>query len=541
MPEIPFVRGRPETVQLGIWQLDPLNRWQPGDFTRASGWKSRFPTRLPGLPAGLTYDGETAELRYDGSAIGDVTTKIERVDGKGTSNAFRIRGLVPTVVFGDNAAAINAQYGWGANICETPIKFYPACNAKLKGGSTDAAPLVLYFTPGTYGGQDWYIGQRRFSYFIGDPQNSPTLMGDALANAYPEIWQIRNLHLRDTSIDSQAFRTDAPTSIYVSNVMQCCEATDGNGISGPNTRTYFPWLLSVWNFETKGMGSASNTMHAFYIEGRPDSTFELNNVRVMGSKGSSGIKTTRQNLFVRHSLISTTQEQGVVDHTKYSMHTPIDVPAVSNVVIYGNRFEGWRTTTVGVQAGKSGTLTGFIYFRTRHALYGADRPAYPNLSWDPPQSSSSQASSPGEGWSKGPETFVNDAFWQAVKAKPVSDLTHPFTFKHYVAFNQFTQLPGSLPVKVLRDDGTHPVAIPRCQTCVDPTHYVRTHPLWIERSVTFFYGNEYGEGVNTDIGKLDTAQWWEKVDAGAKWPRTKDEEFPHAFELTGELPVGFRL
>ncbi len=50
VPEIPFVQGRPETVQLGIWQLDPENRWTPGDFTRASGWRSRFPTRLPGLP-----------------------------------------------------------------------------------------------------------------------------------------------------------------------------------------------------------------------------------------------------------------------------------------------------------------------------------------------------------------------------------------------------------------------------------------------------------------------------------------------------------
>ena len=48
VPEIPFVQGRPETVQLGIWQLDPENRWTPGDFTRASGWRSRFPTRLRG-------------------------------------------------------------------------------------------------------------------------------------------------------------------------------------------------------------------------------------------------------------------------------------------------------------------------------------------------------------------------------------------------------------------------------------------------------------------------------------------------------------
>ena len=265
--------------------------------------------------------------------------------------------------------------------------------------------------------------------------------------------------------------------------------------------TRYPWLLSVWNFETKGMGSASNTMHSFYIEGRPDSTFELNNMRVLGSRGSSAIKTTRQNLFVRHSYFSTTEEPGVESTAKYSMHTPIDVPAVSTVVIYGNRFEAWRTDTVGVRPARRA--------RSRHdvlpyppGLFGADIPAYP-ISPGIRRMSQSTASSPGKGWSEGPETFVSDPFWQAVKAKPVSDLTNPFTFKHYVAFNQFTQMPGSLPVKMLRDDGTHPVANRAARRATsDPLH---AHaPLWIERSVTFFYGNEYGPGVNADVSKLET-------------------------------------
>ncbi len=87
-----------------------------------------------------------------------------------------------------------------------------------------------------------------------------------------------------TSIGSQQFRADAPTSIYVSNVTQCCEAATPTASRDPTDVTHFPWLLSLWNFETKGMGSSSNMKHSFYIEGRPDSTFELNNVRVMGSR-----------------------------------------------------------------------------------------------------------------------------------------------------------------------------------------------------------------------------------------------------------------
>jgi hypothetical protein len=546
VPEIPFVRGRPETVQLGIWQLDPLNRWTPGDQTRASGWKSRFPTRLVSIstgvaPAGMTYDGQTGELRYDGSAIGDVTVRIERTDGAGASNAFRIRGLVPTVVYGDDAAAVNERHGWKANLCETPMTFAACRTSQFKGGVSDAAPLVIYFTPGTYGGQDFFLGTRRFLYTIGDPQAWPTLVGDSLANAKPEIWQIRNLNLQATHINSQSSRTDAPTRIYLSNTRQCCEPRDGNGMSNPAAYTQYPWLVSVWNFESRMMGSPSNTMHAFYIEGRPDSTFELNNVRFLGTRGSSAVKTTMQNLFVRHSYFSTTETPGVASTANYSMHTPIDVPGVSTVVIYGNRIEGWRSGTAGVSAGKAGVRAGLIYFRNRKALHGSDIPAYPDLSWDPPRSSQTSAMSPGEGWSKGPETFVSDLFWQAVKSKPVSDLTNPLTFKHYVGFNALVQVPGSLPVRVLRDDGTHPVSKPGCQTCDDANHYLRTHKDWIERSVTFLFGNEYIGDLNTDVSKLDSSMWWDAADPGAKWPRTKDEEFPHAFELTGELPVGFRL
>ncbi len=42
---------------------------------------------------------------------------------------------------------------------------------------------------------------------------------------------------------------------------------------------------------------------------------------------------------------------------------------------------------------------------------------------------------------------------------------------------------------------------------------MRTHPLWIERSVTFFYGNEVGPGVNAVFNR-NTAEQWEKADRG---------------------------
>ena len=38
VPELALVRGLPQTVQLGIYQLDPANPWPAGDLTRLGGW-----------------------------------------------------------------------------------------------------------------------------------------------------------------------------------------------------------------------------------------------------------------------------------------------------------------------------------------------------------------------------------------------------------------------------------------------------------------------------------------------------------------------
>ena len=91
-----------------------MNRWPAGDQTRASGWTSRFSTRLVNVatgsaPAGFKYDSATGALRYAGAFEGDVTVRLERTDAAISSNKFRIRVVAPTFVYGDNAAAIIPQ------------------------------------------------------------------------------------------------------------------------------------------------------------------------------------------------------------------------------------------------------------------------------------------------------------------------------------------------------------------------------------------------------------------------------------------------
>ena len=375
-----------------------------------------------------------------------------------------------------------------------------------------SAPLVLYFTPGSYKG-DFFLSNRRFVYVLGHPQNRPQLNGDSLDLGLFEQATFRNLALNSCRIGSQASRKDSPVTLHVSNIRQWGETQVRNGVSNPHGVTRHPWTVSVWSFEGSGMGDPGNTVHQFYIEGRPLSTFELNNVRILGTRGSSAIKSTMQHVRIRHSLLSVSETPGDVAGGEL-MHTPVDVLAVADVVIYANHFLLYRAPTNKNKAGRQGVLSAAVFFRLRKpGVRGSDIPAYPDLSWDPPRSSQTTMSSPGEGWSAGPETYVNDDFWKAVRKQPVTDPANPLTFKKFVGFNRFEQLPGSLPVTALRDDGTRP-AEPVTQ--FGPGRPLRVHPDWVERSVTFLAGNVF-EGFTSRAGK-DGA---EKSRTGRMAPRSE--------------------
>ena len=545
VPEVALVQGRGETVQLGIFQLDPLNRWTPGDLTRASGWRTRFSTRLVDVatgapPAGYTYDGETGELGYNGEASGDVLVRIERLDGGGVSNSFRLRALKPTVVYGDNAAAINTEQGWAANVCETPLSF-ASCRSQFKGGASDIAPLVIFFTPGRYTTQDWYIGERRFVYVLGDASARATLVKDELSNSKFERFVIANLLLEDVSITQAHASSNWPSWFNVSRVTQCCETNVQNGMVNPSTRTTQRATIELWSMESKGMGDRGNGHHSFYLEMRPDSHLYVNNLRCMSSRGSSCLKSTNQDVQIRHSLFNVSQQLNEPNLGKPEggmlMHTAIDVVSVADTVVYGNEFRLWRQGTAGVPSGYSGVLTAGIFMRMRQTMYGSDKPAYPSISWEPPQGGA--GTPPGGGWSGSAATFASDAFWQDVRSSPITDPENEFSFKHHISFNRFVLLPGSLVVGALRDDGTF---AGEALTQFGNLRILRTHPLWVERAVNFLVGNEYvGYPANARLVRTDMNQFVEEVMPGAIWPRTLPEHFPKAVEITGDLPAWFRL
>ena len=180
----------------------------------ASGWTSRYPTRLVNAAtgaavSGFNYDSTTGALRYAGTFKGDVTVRLERTDASIRSNDFRLRALAPTYVYGDNAASVIAKRGWQAQACEPPMSFAD-CRRTFTGGREDDDPLVVFVTPGSYTGDFWISSGRRFVYFLGDPASWPTLSGDSIAISSYELAQVRNFKLRSTRIGSGSNRKDSP-------------------------------------------------------------------------------------------------------------------------------------------------------------------------------------------------------------------------------------------------------------------------------------------------------------------------------------------
>ena len=559
IPELVLIRGIKQIVPLGFYQLDPANPWPPGDVEGASDWLSRRATRLVDAATGapvlsniLSYGEQSGELGYDGVWSGDLTVRLQTLDAAVRSAPFRIRVLTPTVVYGDNAISTNEQKGWNARLCPRETTSFATCRtSKFSGGSSDVAPLVVYITPGTYSGQDWYISARRFTYVLGDPNTRPTLAGDAISGSRKEMFYVANLNMVNSHIWHSGALPGFPNTMIVRNVYQCCETQDRNGIVNPNTGTG-PHLWSVYwhQSESRGMGGVGNTKHPAYVEGRPTSIFDVNNVRLLGSRGSSGIKTTMNEFNVRHSQIQVAERleeiaNGVCVHPGTStgclMHTPVDFPGFTNATIYANTFVVWRGPTTGVPPGRSGVLAGTIFVRQRQNSLGSDIPNYPNVTWNPPVSTQGAKVPPCYQWDGTAATFVADQFWKDVRKVPLASETNPCTFKHFVSYNHFVQVPGSLAVFVLRDDGTYP-AKAKTQFDVYLT-ILRNHPLWAERSTSFLYGNTYeGFGETQRKYRLNFEPHIKSIEPLAFWPREGPDEYPRVIDDLGEeLPPWFKL
>jgi hypothetical protein len=493
VPEIVFVRGYAEREQLGIFHVDTGNRWAPGDLDNSAGWRPRIDTQLElidGSLAGVTYDPDTAELSYDGTGRG-TQTAVVRIEAptRGVASAnFRIRVLQPTLAWGERAA--ERFPGIGVDSAQASWR---DMQRNLRNDAPDAEPNVLLITGGRYA-TDFYIGPgKRNLYVIGEPRSRPTLVDGGINIDDVEIGYLKNFELIDTVIDASKFPTDRPVNVYYTRIYQHDSTREQNGIStpdyegsspygivkAPNTQTHW-----IWNFHGAQMGGLGNLRHQFYMHGRPDGYLNINNIRIDASRNCSIIKSTKYYNMVRNSRLS-----ALVDPARPSVgHRAdklIDIASAGETVIYNNEFIGAYTPTA------KGTQHGLISLRARRSWWGADTPAYPDVSLEPPRTSLTGGGylAP-EGFTAGPETFLNESFWNTVRSLDLGDPQNPYTFKKYIAFNLFRWIDeGSGRRSALVDDGTAPR---NAVSLGSVAEYWGTVPRnWVERSVTFLANNRY--------------------------------------------------
>lgn len=558
IPEIVFVRGYAETEHLGIFHLDTLNRWRPGDLQNQAGWKPRVTTELDfvaGSLSGVQYDPDSGILSYDGSGSGSqtATVTLSAPSEGAVSQEFNVRVLEPTLVYGPDAERRFPAVG-----LDSSTTSWADMQKQLRGDAPYEDPNVLMLTAGTFA-DNFYIGSgKRNLYILGEPGSRPVFRGSHLPIANVETAYLKNLELWETYVDGGSSFTDRPVNIYITKVYQHDSVKNRNGFSTNSYEGSNPygivtppgvWRHWFWNFTGSQMGGNGALNHHFYIQGRPNTYLIVNNMLITGSCECSVLKSTRYNNIVRNSLISSLLDP---DKPLVGLRSDklLDFASASEVVVYNNEF-------IGANSLEKGGLTAFIHFRARRHWWGADSPSYPDVSWSPARTSNYGGGyfAP-EGFTAGPETFVNPAFWDTVSAYDLSDPQNPYTFKKYISYNTFRWVDeGHRRSPAIRDDGTAPRHAAYQFSNAEVWGTVPEN--WVERSVMFLANNSYSGWTAED--SEDPDRWinvtWstpedlvEKIGPGP-WayptpPRTAvhlgGDMGPAATADPIELPIWFR-
>jgi hypothetical protein len=505
IPEVVFVRGIPEVEQMGIYLLDTGNRWPHGDATNAAGWRSRVATACHDLPAGVTYDSETATLTYDGSGDGDDTAQCRIASCCAESPAFAVRVLRARYAYGPGANVSHPGIGTDSN-ATTWATFLKGKTA----GTTYENPLVVLLTPGVVNDRLTGWVETDYCYLLGDPRSkplhahTPATGTKRLAFVSHRLTYLKNIRLHLISIGvNRNPRAEEQADTYIVNVDQTGDWRTTNdfvsseareGVAAPITGPHSVWWIRS---TTEKLGNVS--YHPCYVHGRPGVTMHINCVTASGAR-CSAIKTTVRRQTIRNSLLSY-RPQGTEDAPKWSDKL-LDIVAASDSTIYNNRFVGAYVYSTN-SAGRRGIPTdvGLIFLRNRADHLGCDEPAYPDVAWPDQSSMYGNGYAAPAGWTGGPDTYTNPAFWQAVSALPVDDPANPLTFKTFIGFNSFVwEIPPGAraePSKIVRNDGTYPMW--PTQQFATSMIYGTAADGWSERSVVFMGPNEYAGFTGSEI------------------------------------------
>jgi Putative Ig domain len=500
VPEIVFVRGYRESEHLGIFHLDTRNRWTPGDLDNRAGWKPRVETRLEiidGSVEGVTYDPATGILSYDGSGKGTTTARVRLTAASENANSepFNVRVLQPTMAWGEGAARRFPDIG-----IDSASMPWIDMQRRLRVAAPYNAPNVLLVTAGTYSEKFWLQHDLLNLYVIGEPGARPVLIHHDIGLNGLETGYLKNLELHDTGVSTASNLQDRAVNLYVTQVYQHDSTRDANGFKAPpgSPLASGSWRYWFWNFHGSQMGWGGNLRHQMYIEGRLDSRLLINNIRITGSKECSAVKSTRTFVTIRNSYLGAMlDEQNLAVGLRSDKL--LDIASAAEVVIYNNELVGTFSKE------RWGVAHGLIFLRARRGMWGADSPVYPDISLDPPRSSVRPGFAP-EGFTAGPETFVNPAFWEVVRSYDIADPANPYSFKKYVAYNRFRWLDDNgRRQSVFRDDGMAPREAASQGSALSIWGTVPAG--WAERSVTFFVNNRYEGWTVEDLA--DPQRWFD--------------------------------
>lgn len=451
-----------------------------------------------------------------------------------------------THIFGQSAREIRDANGWTDAVIADRFNAQTGAN-----GQTEATKRIIGITPPPpqgYTGEDFYLGQRKHVEVVGIPGARPKLVGDEVAIGVNKTLTLRNLELQNcpVAIVSTDDTSEGAVVTYYEDIYQHSFNRDQNGFRNPHGRTVYPESTTFKRCKLDATGSPGNTRHQVYIEGRPLSTLVFDECEVRGARACSGIKTTCNDVQIRNSLLSTLS---LIDPMA-TTGTLVDAPACSRLTMSANTLELWRNPVPRVEP--RGLATPAVFLRLRRESLGSDSPAYPDIDWNPPQSSQGTRSSPGEGWGAGPETYVSEGFWRAVLAA----WEHPelsefyLNFASFISYNKFKLLAGSDPVPWLRNDGTR-AAEAVTQFSSTSLGLQMPEPLWVERSTVFHAMNLFDEGVLGPVMRDEAPfkpKWRPGITIPAPWthdsfvlPRMMPHHFPRAIEvMPSGLPSWFQ-
>lgn len=194
IPEVVFVNGLNEVEQMGIYQLDPKNRWVPGDVYAKAGWVAKKRCELlnasdntPFTSTYVKWNKEKATLTYTGSPTGQTVIRypVKMRYGTKVSDTFDITIITPSFTLGDETyqqlTGIAGVPHVGSNLTNvatgTVYNSVGDAFGKLCPSKTSLNNCILITTHANAGTINYYFSPSGYKsiYYLGKPNVKTTI------------------------------------------------------------------------------------------------------------------------------------------------------------------------------------------------------------------------------------------------------------------------------------------------------------------------------------------------------------------------------